>query len=61
MNDENKYENKYENIIQNYSAEQLIYEASIVNEQYKTIYSQKKAIEEEMDRRLKAKMEENRR
>lgn len=56
MNDENKYEN----IIQNYSAEQLIYEASIVNEKYKNIYAQKKAIEEEMDRRLKKNMEEHR-
>lgn len=51
---------KYEDKLKGYSAEQLIYEASIVNEQYKTIYSQKKAIEEEMNRRLEEKMEENR-
>ena len=49
MNDENKYEN----IIAGYTAEQLIQEASIVNAKYKTIYAQKKAIEEEFDRRLK--------
>ena len=53
-------DSKYEDVLKTYSAEQLIYEASIVNEQYKTIYSQKKAIEEEMNRRLKEKMEENR-
>lgn len=46
-------ENKYEIIIQHYTAEQLIQEASIVNEQYKKFYNQKKAIEEEMDRRRK--------
>ena len=46
-------DNKYENIIKKYSAEQLIQEASIVNEQYKRVYSQKKAIEEEFDRKRK--------
>lgn len=46
-------DSKYENIIKKYTDRQLIFEASIVNKQYKTIYSQKKAIEEEMDRRLK--------
>lgn len=46
-------ENKYENIITKYTAEQLIQEASIVNEQYKRFYAQKKAIEEEFDRRRK--------
>lgn len=49
----NTDENKYENIIAAYTAEQLITEASIVNTKYKTIYAQKKAIEEEFDRRLK--------
>lgn len=46
-------ENKYENVIKEYSAEQLIQEASIVNEQYRKYYAQKKAIEEEFDRRRK--------
>ena len=46
-------DNKYENIIKEYTAEQLIQEASIVNEQYKRYYAQKKAIEEEFDRRRK--------
>lgn len=46
-------ESKYENIIAKYTAEQLIYEASIINKQYKTIYAQKKALEDEFDRRLK--------
>lgn len=45
-------ENKFENVIKGYSDTQLIYEASIINKQYKTIYAQKKAIEEEFDRRL---------
>ena len=46
-------ENQYENIIAKYTAEQLIQEASIINEQYKRVYAQKKAIEEEFDRRRK--------
>ena len=46
-------DSKYENVIKKYTAEQLIQEASIVNEQYKRFYAQKKAIEEEFDRRRK--------
>ena len=46
-------ENKYENIIKKYDYKQLVFEASIVNKKYKTIYAQKKAIEDEMDRRLR--------
>lgn len=46
-------QNKYENIIKEYSAEQLILEASIVNEQSNRYYAQKKAIEAEFDRRRK--------
>lgn len=46
-------DNKYENIIQDYTAEQLVLEASIVNAEYKTAYSKKKALEEEFDRRRK--------
>lgn len=46
-------DSKYENIIKGYTAEQLIYEASIINKQYKTVYAQKKAIEDEFDRRLR--------
>lgn len=49
----NREENKYENVIAQYTSEQLIIEASIVNEQYKRAYNQKKAIEEEMDKRRK--------
>jgi len=48
-------DSKYENVIKKYTDTQLIYEASIVNKQYKTIYAQKKAIEDEMDRRLREK------
>lgn len=49
----NREESKYENIIAQYTSEQLIIEASIVNEQYRRAYNQKKAIEEEMDKRRK--------
>lgn len=45
-------DNKYENVIKRYTDEQLIYEMSIINKQYKTVYAQKKALEEECDRRL---------
>lgn len=48
----NREENKYENVIKTYTDTQLIYEASIINKQYKTVYAQKKALEEEFDRRL---------
>ncbi len=46
-------DNKYENVIKGYTAEQLIIEMSIVNTESKTIYAKKKALEEELDRRLK--------
>lgn len=46
-------DNKYENVIKGYTDKQLIYEASIINKQYKTVYAQKKAIEDEFDRRLR--------
>lgn len=43
----------YKTLIQNYTAEQLIQEISIVNEQYKTEYNKKKMLDEEIDRRRK--------
>ena len=46
-------ESKYENILKTYTDSQLICEASIINKQYKTVYAQKKAIEDEFDRRLR--------
>ena len=48
-------DNKYEDIIKKYDFEQLIYEMSIINKRYKPIYAQKKALEEECDRRLNEK------
>ena len=54
-------DNKYENIIQRMSDEQLIYEQAILNKQYRTIYAQKKMIEDELDRRLNKSLESNRR
>lgn len=50
-------ENKYENVIKRYSDTQLIYEQAILNKQYKQIMSQKKALEEELSRRLDASLE----
>lgn len=48
---------KYENIIKRYSDTQLIYEQAILNKQYKQILSQKKALEEEINRRLNESLE----
>lgn len=48
-------DNKYENIIKEYTDTQLIYEQAIVNEEETTIYNKKKAIKEELKRRLRNK------
>lgn len=52
-------ESKYENIIKRYSDTQLIYEQAILNKQYKQILSQKKTLEEEINRRLAESLESN--
>ena len=48
-------ENKYENIIAEYSDTQLIYEQAIINEEETVLYNKKKAIKEELKRRLRDK------
>ena len=52
-------ESKYENIIKRYNDTQLIYEQAILNKRYKQIMSQKKALEEELSRRLDESLESN--
>lgn len=46
-------ENKYENIIAKYSDSQLIYEQAIINEEETVLYNKKKALKEELKRRLR--------
>ena len=46
-------ENKYEDIIARYTDTQLIYEQAIVNEEETTVYNKKKALREELKRRLR--------
>ncbi len=46
-------ENKYEEIIAKYTDTQLLYEQAILNEQENTLYSKKKAIKDEMKKRLR--------
>lgn len=46
-------ENKYENIIAKYSDSQLIYAQAIINEEETIVYNKKKAIKEELKRRLR--------
>lgn len=46
-------ENKYEEIIAQYTDTQLLYEQAILNEQENTLYSKKKAIKDEMKKRLR--------
>lgn len=48
-------ENKYENIIAKYSDTQLIYAQAIINEEETVLYNKKKAIKEELKRRLRDK------
>lgn len=44
---------KYEEIIAKYTAEQLIYEQAILNEEETTLYNKKKALKEEFKKRLR--------
>lgn len=46
-------ENKYEEIIARYSDSQLIYEQAILNEEETTLYNKKKAMKEELKKRLR--------
>lgn len=46
-------ENKYENIIAEYSDTQLIYKQAIINEEETVLYNKKKALKEELKRRLR--------
>lgn len=46
---------KYEDIIANYTDTQLIYEQAIVNEEETTIYNKKKALKEELKKRLRGR------
>ena len=46
-------ENKYEEVIARYTDTQLIYEQAIVNEEELTVYNKKKALKEELKRRLR--------
>lgn len=48
-------ENKYKNIIAEYSDTQLIYAQAIINEEETVLYNKKKAIKEELKRRLRDK------
>lgn len=48
-------ENKYEEVISRYTDTQLIYEQAILNEEETTLYNKKKAVREEMKRRLRDK------
>lgn len=46
-------EDKYESIIAKYTDTQLIYEQAILNEEETILYSKKKAVKEELKRRLR--------
>lgn len=46
-------ENRYEDVIAKYSDTQLIYEQAIINEEETVLYNKKKAIKEELKRRLR--------
>ena len=46
-------ENKYEEIIAKYTDTQLLYEQAILNEQENTLHNKKKAIKDEMKKRLR--------
>jgi len=49
-------ENKYEGIIARYTADQLICEQAIINEEENILYSKKKAIKEELKKRLRGEI-----
>lgn len=54
MNGGKKMEStKYEEIIARYTDTQLIYEQAILNEEEITLYNKKKAIKEELKKRLR--------
>lgn len=46
-------ENKYENIIARYTPEQLVCEMAVLNEEETTLYNKKKAMKEELKKRLR--------
>lgn len=46
-------ENKYEEIIAKYTAEQLICEQAIINEEETILYNKKKSLKEEFKKRLR--------
>ena len=46
-------EYRYEDVIAKYSDTQLIYEQAIINEEETVLYNKKKAIKEELKRRLR--------
>lgn len=46
-------ENRYENIIARYSDYQLVCEQAILNEEETTLYNKKKALKEELKKRLR--------
>lgn len=48
-------ENKYEEVIARYTDTQLIYEQAIVNEEELIVYNKKRALKEELKRRLRNK------
>lgn len=48
-------ENKYEDIISRYTDTQLVYEQAILNEEETTLYNKKKALKEELKKRLRGK------
>ena len=47
-------ENKYEDIIARFTDTQLIYEQAILNEEENVLYNKKKALKEEIKRRLRS-------
>lgn len=46
-------ENKYENIISKYTDTQLMYEIAVLNEEETTLYNKRKAMKEELKKRLR--------
>lgn len=48
-------ENKYEEVIARYTDTQLVYEQAIVNEEETILYNKKKALKEELKKRLRSK------
>ena len=46
-------ENKYEEVIAKYTDTQLVYEQAILNEEETILYNKKKALKEELKKRLR--------